>query len=58
MTWLMWAATSTRKNACISIATLNGLVNGTYRLFNYAGAKLKLLQSHLPEPGAPGHLYD
>jgi autotransporter-associated beta strand protein len=28
------------QGAYISIATLNGLVNGTYRLFNYTGAKL------------------
>ena len=28
------------QNAYISISTLNGLVNGTYRLFNYTGTKL------------------
>src|ERR1035437_5659149 len=28
------------QNAILSIGTVNGLVNGTYRLFNYSGAKL------------------
>ncbi|MDR3460548.1 MAG: Ig-like domain repeat protein [Verrucomicrobiae bacterium] len=28
------------QNAYISISTLNGITNGTYRLFNYSGAKL------------------
>jgi autotransporter-associated beta strand protein len=28
------------QNAYISVGTINGLINGTYRLFNYTGAKL------------------
>ena len=42
------------QNAVISIATLNGLVNGTYRLFNYTGAKLSSFNATCLSPGLRG----
>jgi autotransporter-associated beta strand protein len=42
------------QNAYISISTLNGLVNGTYRLFNYTGAKLSSFNPTCLAPGFRG----
>ena len=42
------------QGAYISIATLNGLVNGTYRLFNYSGTKLSSFNPTCLSPGLRG----